>query len=177
MPGHEDSPGLTSQPAYADRSPRARHQILDDAARVGDLAVDTGIALVQSQLAASDSLDAKAVGFLAIAGIAITVVLATVADWGRVWWIPVTGSVEASLCAVGVLFPRGFDPGPRAGAFYDRFGGATPVDAAAHMVAEWDAAYEANRGPILWKTRWLTACIMLSAGTFVVAAVSFYLWR
>jgi hypothetical protein len=109
----------------------------DDQANL-DLLVDTARDRLGRGLDDADALDAKALGFLALSGAGIALLVATHESLNRFWWIPTAGFAAAAGLLICASWPRGFDEGPALEWLYDRWVGTGVVaeDASRAMLSE-----------------------------------------
>ena len=130
-------------------------------ANVG-LAVERAADRINAQRSATDAIDAKALGALALdgAGIATLAALSGVLEY---WWIGAALMGMSAVILGYAVWPRSLDVGPEPEPFHARFGGHTAYDYHAQMLADLaDAIGENDR-------QWPRLVFAFKVGTVLLA--------
>jgi len=115
-----------------------------DNASVAEAVVDRVQARLDRQFDYNDALDAKCFGLLGADAAAIGVLVAVHDSINRYWAIPAIALGVSAIFLMYVIYPRKLDAGPNWREFYEKFGGANPLDASLQMLTELLLAVEAN---------------------------------
>lgn len=152
----------------------------DDADEEYQTLVDLVVPAAQSQFDHAThgwaSLDAKALGFVALVAAVIGGLLAFHESIHRAWWGAAIGFAVAGGCFVGSLWPRNYELGPDLIDFHDEARLATPLDAAREMLEQLASAAESVEERYEDKSRWFRRGLALFAVS-VVACIPVLAFR
>jgi hypothetical protein len=109
------------------------------------LIVERAQAQLASQFRDADALDVKALGVLAIDGVALGVLIAAHDLLNRYWWAPAAALGLAGGFLLLAVWPRRLDEGPNWRIFYEQFGGGTVAEVGRQMLSELLTAIDENR--------------------------------
>lgn len=168
------SSGRRPPPRGSARGPREVSGF-PDAGRVTRLSVDLALFQLDTQLAAGDDLDTKAVALLGITGAGVAALIAGYGLFPKGCAVPIIVlgglAIAAWLCSLSI-FPFRYNQGPILDSFYLRSRGMSEVQANALLVGELRASHAHNRGVLEQKRRffWTGLVALLATSSFALLA-------
>jgi hypothetical protein len=124
--------------------------LVTDEATVVTTVLERAQAQLDTQLQSDDAMDLKALGVLGADAVGIGVLVAANADLAF-WWVPTIVLGLAATLLLWVVWPLDLNDGPEWGAWYEQFGGGTPVDVGRQMLADLTQAVAVNGAKTRYK--------------------------
>jgi hypothetical protein len=148
---------------------------VDDESFVAQLVIERAQTRLDRQFDDNDALDAKALGVLGADAAGVGVLVAVHDAISKYWPVPAFALAASAVLLLYLLYPRDLDSGPNWRQYFEKFGGAEPLEAGLQMLSELLVAVEANNAKAPMKSTMFKAGFIVMGlgllGALVVALV------